>query len=49
MDRATETDEFGNVIKFDLPEIKRCPICRKEATETDIEHIESTVKGNDNF
>ena len=32
MARATETDEFGNIITYELPEVKRCPICRKEAT-----------------
>ncbi len=39
MERATEEDEHGYVQSFDLPEIKKCPICRCEASEDDIMHI----------
>lgn len=46
MARATETDEFGGIISYDLPEFKKCPICRSEAPEYDIEHIKETVETN---
>ena len=46
MQRATDVDEFGVLISYDLPEIKRCPICRNEAPEVDISHIKDTVEGN---
>ena len=29
MKRAIEKDEFGGKIITDVPEIKRCPICRR--------------------
>lgn len=46
MARATDTDEFGYVTKYDLPEIKQCPVCRSEAAEHDICHIKETVEAN---
>ena len=46
MDRATSVDEFGGVVTYPLPEVKRCPICRHEATEEDMEHIKTTVEAN---
>lgn len=46
MTRATETDEFGGIISYDLPEVKRCPICRSDAPENDIEHIKEMVEAN---
>ena len=46
MERATETDKFGNVITFDLPEVKKCPICRNEVSQEDIDHIQATVDGS---
>lgn len=39
MKRATDKDEFGNIIYYDLPEVKKCPVCRSEATEVDVGHI----------
>ena len=39
MTRASEKDEFGNVITYKLPEVKKCPVCRKDASEEDINHI----------
>ena len=30
MQRKSEKDEFGNVLEFELPENKKCPICRVE-------------------
>ena len=46
MERSTETDKFGNVITYEPPEIKRCPICRNPVSEEDIEHIKSTVEAD---
>ena len=46
MERATETDKFGNVTTFDLPEVKKCPVCRIEVSQEYIDYIKSTVEGN---
>ena len=46
MERATETDEFGGTVTFELPEVKKCPICRNEASEDDIGNIKATVEAN---
>jgi hypothetical protein len=46
MQRATDVDEFGGVISYELPEVKRCPICRNEAPEVDISHIKETVESD---
>jgi len=44
MKRATDKDEFGNVITYDLPDVKKCPVCRSEATGEDIELIKNGVE-----
>ena len=49
MTRATETDEFGGVITYELPEVKKCPICRSDAPEHDLDHIRETVDANPNL
>ena len=30
MPRVKEKDDFGGLISFSIPEVKRCPICRRE-------------------
>lgn len=47
MERATDKDEFGGILTYDLPELKKCPICRNEAVEDDIAYIKDTVEGNE--
>ena len=48
-ERAKEKDEFGNIITYDLPEVKRCPVCRIEATEEDIRYIKETIENAPDF
>ena len=43
MQRVCEKDEFGGDIKFEIPEIKRCPICRREVEEEEVEYIKKQV------
>lgn len=40
MKRATEKDDYGGVIEYSLPEIKRCPICRKVVQDEEINILE---------
>ena len=49
MERATETDEFGGIVSYDLPEVKKCPVCRGDAPEHDIEHIRETVEATESL
>lgn len=39
MPRVCEKDDFGGIIEFDIPETKRCPICRREVEDEEIEYI----------
>lgn len=39
MDRKDEKDNFGGVIHYELPEIKRCPICRREVEKPEADFI----------
>lgn len=43
MERAKETDSYGDVITHQIPELKRCPICRREVDETEIDYVRSQV------
>ena len=44
MPRKAEKDNFGGVNEFKLPEIKRCPVCRREVEESEIEYIKDMFK-----
>lgn len=39
MPRFSEKDEYGGEIKFSIPEVKRCPICRREVDIEEIDYI----------
>ena len=42
MERHTEVDNFGNKLTYDLPDVKRCPVCRNEVSQADQEHVKQT-------
>ena len=44
MPRKPEKDKFGCDIKFELPEEKRCPICRREVDAAEIEYIKKMAE-----
>lgn len=39
MERRKEKDNFGGVIEYSLPDVKKCPICRREVEQSEIEYI----------
>ena len=41
MPRKSEKDNFGGVVEYKLPDIKRCPICRREVEEAEVEYIKN--------
>ena len=47
MQRHIEEDEFGNKIGYDLPETKKCPVCRTDVTHTDVETVKTNFESND--
>ena len=47
MDRHVEVDEFGNKLITELPEEKRCPICRIEVSEDGYKAIKKQFESND--
>ena len=49
MRRHIETDEFGNKIEYKIPEVKKCPVCRRDVDEADINHITQTFKSSPDF
>jgi hypothetical protein len=41
MERKKEKDNFGCIIEYKIPEVKRCPICRREVQNEEIDYIDS--------
>lgn len=46
MQRFTEKDEYGGDINFSIPEVKRCPICRREVLHDEITYIKSLFESH---
>ena len=49
MKRAIEKDEFGGQIITDVPEIKRCPICRRTVEEDEEKLIKKLYREHPEF
>jgi hypothetical protein len=49
MPRVSEKDKFGCPIEYKLPELKKCPICRREVEEAEIAYIMEQVKMHPEF
>ena len=43
MPRKAEKDQFGCVLEYKLPEIKKCPICRRDVEMEEIEYVKSKI------
>jgi len=43
MERNSEKDKYGVVINYDLPEDKKCPICRRLVDNQEVEYVMSQV------
>lgn len=41
MERAKETDQYGDVIQHTIPEFKRCPICRRKVDDCEIDYVKT--------
>ena len=39
MERAKETDSYGDVITTTIPQCKKCPICRRKVEEQEIDYV----------
>lgn len=39
MKRHAEWDEFGGVVEYKVAENKRCPICRRQVEQEEIDYI----------
>ena len=46
MIRHIEKDSFGGRINYELEDVKRCPICRKEVSFDDVNHIKENYTNN---
>lgn len=44
MQRKDEKDSFGCVLQYSIPEVKRCPICRREVEADEIKYIHDSFK-----
>ena len=42
MERKKEKDRYGDIIEYSLPEVKKCPICRREVEQEEIDYIKSS-------
>ena len=40
MPRQSSKDSYGGVIDYQIPDEKRCPICRREVDEKEVKYIE---------
>jgi len=39
MERHKTKDSYGDTVEYKIPEVKRCPICRREVSPAEIEYI----------
>lgn len=39
MPRQSYKDSYGDVTKYEIPEEKRCPICRREVDEQEVKYV----------
>ena len=39
MRRVTERDEFGCDVEYKVPDVKKCPICRRVVEQSEIDYI----------
>ena len=46
MPRFKEKDQFGGDIEYKLPDTKRCPICRREVAQEEIDYIQEEFKSH---
>ena len=44
MQRKAEKDQHGDTITYKLPEIKKCPICRREVEQEEIDYVQSQIQ-----
>ena len=44
-----QEDEFGDLIEYSLPELKRCPVCRRECSVDEVEFLKDLVTANPAF
>ena len=44
MTRAKEMDEFGCDVEFKIPDNKRCPVCRREVLQVEIDYVKGCLK-----
>ena len=49
MPRVPAKDEFGDLIEYSLPELKRCPVCRRECSADEVEFLKNLVTANPAF
>ena len=46
MQRKDEKDSYGGVIHFEIPEFKKCPICRREVEEAEITYVKNNISSH---
>lgn len=39
MPRQSYKDSYGDITKYEIPEEKRCPICRREVDEEEVKYV----------
>ena len=39
MPRCAEKDSYGGMVSHDIPEEKRCPICRREVDQKEVDYV----------
>ena len=44
MTRKVEKDQFGCEYEFKLPDNKKCPVCRREVAQSEIDYIKEQMK-----
>lgn len=44
MTRAKERDEFGCDVEYKIPDSKRCPVCRREVEQIEIDYVKGCLK-----
>lgn len=43
MKRAKDRDEFGGEYEYKMQEMRRCPVCRREVEEKEINYVKNQL------
>ena len=46
MERQPSKDQYGELIQHAVPESKRCPVCRRECNQSEVDYVAKIYQSN---